>query len=550
MLLSRIWFLVLAVAAILGVSTALLARGMFNRDELSDVDEHLRRDRFGAELLLKLDARARIDALAPLAADGDVRDGVRGKKVNGQPTDKGLKERLRTLNQQLEEMRADLLIAVDGNGTIIAQEGRKNPRAGAGLGKVPLVERALQGYLGDDVWLYDGVAYRVAARPVVDRGVYIGALIHAQKLDAVLAQRLSERLQGPTVAFFVKDTVVASFSPTDVPHAPSQTEMLAPLKNALNDEKLKRGERTEPYEIEGRARVSFSLIAGSASSAQVGYALARPYATLSTPFAVFENAKKEDIDALPKGALIGGLVFLFLAAMGIMYLERDRPISIFRAQVARLADGKAEELELPALSSAYRKIGESVHKAIETALEKGGGSRGKQKANLDEILGPAPENLASSAFSFGGGGDDSSKTGDVRPMPAPMAAPMPMPAPQPAAMPAPQPRVPPPAPAPANKPPPPVPAPPPAAAPRVSMPNAQTAEEAEAAHFREVFTQYVSTREQCGESTAELTFEKFCGTLRKSRDQILSSKPDAQSVRFSVYVKDGKAALKASPTKA
>jgi hypothetical protein len=58
MLLTRIWFLLLAVAAILGLSTALLARGMFNRDEVSDVDEHLRRDRFGAELLLKLDARA------------------------------------------------------------------------------------------------------------------------------------------------------------------------------------------------------------------------------------------------------------------------------------------------------------------------------------------------------------------------------------------------------------------------------------------------------------------------------------------------------------
>ena len=34
-------------------------------------------------------------------------------------------------------------------------------------------------------------------------------------------------------------------------------------------------------------------------------------------------------------------------------------------------------------------------------VEKGGGSRQKPKANLDEILGPAPETLTSSAFSFG-----------------------------------------------------------------------------------------------------------------------------------------------------
>lgn len=538
MLLTRIWFLVLVVAAILGLSTALLARGMFNRDEVSDVDEHLRRDRFGVELLLKLDARARIDALAPLAADGDIRDGLRGKKVNGQDTPKGLHERLRTLNQQLEELRADLLIAVDLTGLIIAQEGRRAARAGAGLGKVPLVERALRGYLGDDVWVYDGEVYRVAARPVVDRGVYIGALIHGQKLDAVLAQRLSERLSGPTLSFFHKDRVLASYTPSEIGGAPTQAEIGGPLKQALDDEKLKRGERTDPYEIDGRARATFSLIAGSASSANVGYALARPYTTLSTPFAIFQQAKKDDLDALPKGALIGGLLFLFLAAMGIMYLERDRPLAIFRGQVERLARGETEELNLPALNRGYRKVGESVHKALDTIVERGGGKRGKQKANLDEILGPAPENLTSSAFSFGGGSNEPAKVADVKLMPAPM--PPPVAAPQPMAMPAPAPRVPPTAPA---KPPPPVPAPPVAA-------RAPSPADADEAHYREVFEQYVATRRQCGESTAELTFDKFCVTLRKNCEQIMTSRPDAASVRFSVYVKEGKATLKASPTKA
>lgn len=542
MLLSRIWFLVLAVAATLGLSAALLARGMFNRDEISDVDENLRRDRFGAELLLKLDARARIDALGPLAADGDVRDGVRGKKVNGQEAPKGLKERLRTLNQQLEELRADLLIAVDEKGMIVAQEGRRAAREGAGLGKVPLVERALAGYLGDDVWVYDGEVYRVAARPVVDRGVYVGALVHAQKLDAVLAQRLSERLIGATVAFFNGDTLLASYTPTDLPGAPTQAELAAPLKSALEDAKLKRGERTDPYEIEGRGRVTFSLVAGSASSAGVGYALARPYKTIATPFAVFEEAKKDDVAALPKGALAGGFLLLFLAAMGIMYLERDRPIQIFRKQVERLARGETEELNLPALSSAYRKIGESLHKAFDVIVEKGGGSRNKQRANLDEILGPAPENLTSSAFSFGGGNDAAPAAAPVA-MPAPGA--LAQPAPMPAPMPAPQ-AMPMPAPAPKAPPlpggPPKVPAPPPKAA--------APADGGEEGHYRDVYAQYVETRKQCGESTADLTFEKFCVTLRKNRDQILSARSDALGVRFSVYVKDGKAALKAVPTKA
>jgi hypothetical protein len=540
MLLTRIWFLVLAVAAILGLSTALLARGMFNRDEVSDVDEHLRRDRFGAELLLKLDARARIDALAPLAADGDVREGVRGKK------EKALKDRLRSLNQQLEELRADLLIAVDEKGTIVAQEGRRAPRAGAGLGKIPLVDRALHGFLGDDVWVYDGEVYRVAARPIVDRGVYVGALVHGQKLDGVLAQRLSERLGGPTVAFFSGDNIIASYNPSDVVGAPTQKEIVGELARALHDDKLKRGERTDPYEIEGRGRVSFSLVAGSASAASVGYALARPYTTLASPFTIFEHAKKDDIDALPKGALAGGLVLLFLTAMGIMYLERDRPLGIFGKQVERMARGESEELNLAALARAYRKIGENVHKALDVIIEKGGGKRGTQKANLDEILGPAPENLTSSAFSFGADNSPGSQAaalplpGPPQAMPAPGGPPLAVAPPvQPPLMP--PPRAGSPAPAAAK--------PPPLMQSLPGKPNA-AAPASEDGHFREVFEEYLATRKQCGESTAELTFDKFCVTLRKNRDQILGSRPDALGVRFTVYVKDGKAALKASPTKA
>src|SRR4051794_13321743 len=116
MLLSRVWFLVLAVAATLGLSTALLARGVINREQLATVDEQLVRDRFATEMLLKLDARARLDAVAPIAADGTVREAVRGaKKVDGQEAGKALRERLHTMNQRLEELRADLLIALDGN---------------------------------------------------------------------------------------------------------------------------------------------------------------------------------------------------------------------------------------------------------------------------------------------------------------------------------------------------------------------------------------------------------------------------------------------------
>lgn len=55
-------------------------------------------------------------------------------------------------------------------------------------------------------------------------------------------------------------------------------------------------------------------------------------------------------------------------------------------------------------------------------------------------------------------------------------------------------------------------------------------------------------KEQCGEPTKGLTYDKFVVTLRKNKEQIVS-KHGAANVRFTVYVKDGKAALKATPVR-
>ena len=67
-------------------------------------------------------------------------------------------------------------------------------------------------------------------------------------------------------------------------------------------------------------------------------------------------------------------------------------------------------------------------------------------------------------------------------------------------------------------------------------------------HYREIFEQFVDTKKKCGEPTANLTYEKFVTKLEANREQIVS-RYACRSVRFQVYVKDGKAALKATPVK-
>jgi hypothetical protein len=72
--------------------------------------------------------------------------------------------------------------------------------------------------------------------------------------------------------------------------------------------------------------------------------------------------------------------------------------------------------------------------------------------------------------------------------------------------------------------------------------------EDEAAEWRRVYDEFVRLKKECGEATDGINFEKFKNTLRKNRDQLLQ-RHGCKSVRFSVYVKDGKAALKANPVR-
>src|SRR5262249_41439801 len=81
-----------------------------------------------------------------------------------------------------------------------------------------------------------------------------------------------------------------------------------------------------------------------------------------------------------------------------------------------------------------------------------------------------------------------------------------------------------------------------AAAPRDGMSNADEQ------HYRDVYDKFVETRVQCGEDTSDLTYDRFVAKLLKNRQQIIE-KHKAKSVRFQVYVKEGKAALRALPVR-
>jgi len=71
---------------------------------------------------------------------------------------------------------------------------------------------------------------------------------------------------------------------------------------------------------------------------------------------------------------------------------------------------------------------------------------------------------------------------------------------------------------------------------------------AEASEWLTVYEEFIRTKKQCGEPTDGLTFEKFQHTLKKNRDALIQ-RHGCKRVRFSVYVKEGRASLKATPVK-
>ena len=158
--------------------------------------------------------------------------------------------------------------------------------------------------------------------------------------------------------------------------------------------------------------------------------------------------------------------------------------------------------------------------------------------------------------------------------PPPGAAAAPASPPVPAARPGGPPPVPgrggppPPVPARGQAPPPPAPAPPPKApmppgdemeddeatmvaqipAEVLAQATGESRADVEAGEWLKVYEDFIRTKKQCGEATDGLTFEKFQHTLRKNRDALMQ-RHGCKRVRFSVYVKEGRASLKATPVK-
>ena len=439
------------------------------------------------------------------------------------------------------------------------------------------------------------VEYDVTQRPA-------GAIVGLKEVNKKMADDLAKRTRT-NVAFYAAGQRTAAGVGTDSFDDEKLDAVSADLQK-LDDKAYGDGNRSDVRMLTDELGVMYARLPGEVWSLGGGFAVARAKTTLAGPMGFLSNADDRDKANVPWLLLAGVVLLAVFIGFGLTVLEHTLPLRELITQAARMKAGATDGLQVARFRGSYRLAAQGINQGIERAIEKAGGVS-RKPADLESILGPSPAQPSMSAFSFPMA--DGQPPAPSAPIPAAARPPPPtpvnaLPLSPPAGPPPPAPVAPkpppsagrPPAPPPSGpsfpgaggtvvgmppqRPPPPItgsnPAfrpPPPAvgvqappalaeedddddatmvgAVPADVMAQASGENRAEdTTEWVTVYEDFIQTKKQCGEATEGLTFEKFSHTLKKNRDALIS-RHGCKRVKFSVYVKDGRASLKATPVK-
>jgi hypothetical protein len=580
MLLSRFWIVLLSLALGASAFTLFVAAQMYNHAGSIAMTKALTADSSTVSWYLRDDARQRASALIPLILSPEIRDGL-AKASGDAKIDRDTRSRVKTALSKLAgevpaDLKFDAVWAVDVNGRVVANVGFEHTEDWE-LGGYPAVADAIHGWIRDDAWVWKGRIYRVVTRPVEReaQGEPVGAIIGAKIVDDTFARAVSKRTTA-AVGFYADGARVASGAPEGFDQA-NLDAITSDLKALDQDKDYQEKGRSEVRVLGQHLGVVYTRLPGETWDLGAGYAVGHLTVSVGTPFEFLTQADNTDKDRVPTKLIVLLVVLLVAAGLGFTFTEYNRPLATFRAEALRLARGEIDVLSPSRFRGAYKKIAADLNDGIEKVATKGGAPR--RAADLEQVLGPIPAQPQMSAFSVPGGPGsapiESPSSSGARLLPRPpvserAAAPRlrsgqmpavsppapagedsvdlldvrvsaPTPAPSPGAKPPPPPRRPPPAPGAAS--------PPEIAVPEpAGQPAGRDNDFDELADWRRVYEEFIGLKRQCGEETGSLTFDKFKGTLQRNKDALVA-RHSCTRVKFTVYVKEGKAALKASPVK-
>jgi hypothetical protein len=589
MFLSKIWFLLLGLAAAVAAAFALIAPRPFERKLEAAEGQRLDRAQYAAEQMFKVDAHKWIDHVSKLGRDAIIAESLdAASRGSGEITviHRTIQDRFRTLIPDLASGGIDTIVAIDTKGRVIARVGDNDKEYGDNIGGAEIIADALRGWLSDDVWGVGGQLQRLAAAPVLskNRDRYVGAVYVGAETGPALVERLKKNLEVD-VALLLRGKVIASS------RGPGELDGLPELISRHIKE-IETAKRTVPLTMSVGKEELIIVAApfpGQAGEQQAYYALVGQHPANSGLTALFANATSDDIKwgHFPWLPLAAGVIGAIGIGLLFQRLEVDNPIARLRRELQRLASGDIPKVQDSSYGGKVGGLARDINAAVERFTHAPTQRSDIAGKDLNAILGPSGGStfdLPASDSAFSGG---TPPPAFAPPPPPSFSAPPPAPPPSFSAPPLPSFSAPPPAPS--------FSAPQPFSAAALgfggaggndiplpgatkpspwgqSLPGSafedQTRQseaeppapndgeatrvvpydpgEEEEAHFRHIFDDFIAKKRDCGESTVGLTRDKFLQKLRENKANLVA-KHNCRTVRFSVYVKDGKAALKATP---
>ena len=605
MFFSKIWFILIALVSAVAATLMIIAPHPFEQKLRAAEGQRLDRAQYAAEQMFKVDAHKWMDHVSKLGRDAIISESLdAASRGSGEYNviHRTIQDRFRTLIPDLSSGGIDMLVAIDNKGRVVARVGDNDKEYGDNIMGAEIVGDAMRGYISDDVWGVGGKLQRVAAAPVFSKtkDKIVGAVYVAAETGSALVERLKKNLEVD-VALLLRGKVVASS------RGPGELDALPELVSQHTAE-METAKRTQALPVTAGKDELLAVAApfpGQAGEQQAYYALVGSKPAKADLPALLAATSSDDLKwgKFPWLWIGTGVVAMIGMGLFLQRFEIESPLRRLRRELQKLAAGDLHKIQDSQYGGHIGGLARDVNAALErythAPTQRSDIAAGK---DLNAILGPSGGStfdLPGADSAFGGGTPPPAFAPPAPPAfspPPAFSAPPPPPPSMPSFAPPPSPSFPPPQPFSASSlgfgsgsggslssspsssmndllpgvPPPPPPGNKPASS--WGLPSAPIgdddetrtsnsgvsadgdatrvvpydADEEEEAHFRHIFDDFIAKKRDCGESTVGLTRDKFLQKLRDNKSSLVA-KHNCRTVRFSVYVKDGKAALKATP---
>ncbi len=211
---SKIWMFIVAAAAAVALTVALLLPRPAQRER---VDEERQRLVVACDVVaiqLRDSARVQVDVAGAFARQPAVvttLDKASGADAIDESRAKAARELAADTIAEVQGTRPDFAILIDRRGRVVARAGIDEREFGDTLAGRWLVDDALAGFLRDDLWFSDDRLWRVAASPVINGPTYVGAVVVGNAITKEYAESLMRPL-GAKIAFYADGRSVAASS--------------------------------------------------------------------------------------------------------------------------------------------------------------------------------------------------------------------------------------------------------------------------------------------------------------------------------------------------